>query len=113
MDIIGLESFFAKNAGKDGKISFGEFAKKVCEDMGVDLDTFTKAAILSALSVGKMDLYNKLKKAYIQDVVIASQNEKLKQFNTPKDLERIKLMEEFELELQQVKLDCVKKKMGV
>ena len=81
------------------------------KQMGVDLDTFTKAAILSALSVGKIDLYKRVKKMYLEGVVEEIQNKKLSDFTDKKDLERIRMMEEFELEIQQTRLMCVNKKL--
>ena len=108
MEILGLEELFKDK--KDEKIKFGEFAEKMSKKLGVDIDIFTKSAILSCLSTGNIELYKQLKKVYL-DATERAYNKKLEMFGDKEEFDRIQKMEELELEIQQTKLMCVNKKL--
>lgn len=108
MEIIGLDDML-----KNKKETLLDYAKKKMDELHIDLNTFTKAAILSLKDAGKIKEYEEQKKIYLEEVIKVATKDKLIKFtkNNIEEIKRVKRLEEFELEIQQAKVEAINEKL--
>ena len=95
MEIIGKEKYFdKKDAGK--KVD--------------SLNTLTKALILTYKATNQEEKYKKLKADYLDNIIADATNKSL-ETRSEEEKKQILMLEELELEIQQKKIEVIKKSL--
>lgn len=95
MEIIGKEKYFdKKDAGK--KVD--------------SLNTLTKALILTYKATNQEEKYKKLKADYLDNIIADATNKSLEK-RSEEEKKQILMLEELELEIQQKKIEVIKKSL--